>query len=174
MNDDDKAMGRMTGEQLEPTEPDNLLMRLVFMILIALMMSVAYSVLGVITLIQFVIMLINKRQPNEQLAEFPTFTYSATVSMRLFPRQEVVFQGDKGMLKLTCPFNANVHDLAQLTLETADGVMVERFPRENHYIHQVENFCATVRTGAAYPCPLEFSRGTQAMMDMVFAAGGRG
>ncbi len=72
MNDEDKAMGRMTGEQHEPAEPDNLLMRLVFMILIALMMSVAYSVLGVITLIQFVIMVINKRQPNERLAEFGT------------------------------------------------------------------------------------------------------
>lgn len=72
MSDDDKAMGRMTGEQDEPDTPDNLLMRLVFMILIALMMSVAYSVLGVITLIQFVIMLLNKRQPNERLAEFGT------------------------------------------------------------------------------------------------------
>ena len=111
---------------------------------------------------------------SQTVAEFPGFTYNAMLSMRLFPRQEVVFQGDKGMLKLTCPFNANVHDLAQLTLETADGVMVERFPTDNHYIHQVENFCATVRTGAAYPCPLEFSRGTQRMMDMVFAAGGRG
>jgi Domain of unknown function (DUF4389) len=72
MNDDRKAMGRMTGEQDEPETPDNLLMRLVFMILIALMMSVAYSVLGVITLIQFVIMVLNKRQPNERLAEFGT------------------------------------------------------------------------------------------------------
>ena len=72
MSDDDKAMGRLTGEQFEPKEPDNLLMRLIFMILIALMMSVAYSVLGVITLIQFVIMVINRRQPNERLAEFGT------------------------------------------------------------------------------------------------------
>ncbi len=112
---------------------------------------------------------------NQLVAEFPTFTYSATISMRLFPRQEVVFQGDTGMLKLTCPFNANVHDLAQLTLETAGGVVrTERFPTDNHYIHQVENFCASVRKGVAYPCPLEFSRGTQRMIDMVFAAGGRG
>ena len=72
MNAEDKAMGRMTGEQFEPVEKDNLLMRLVYMILIALMMSVATSVLGVITLIQFVIMVLNKRQPNERLAEFGT------------------------------------------------------------------------------------------------------
>ena len=72
MNDEEKAMGRMTGEQLEPPEPDKLLLRLVFMILIALMMSVAYSVLGVTIVIQFVIMVINRRQPNERLAEFGT------------------------------------------------------------------------------------------------------
>ena len=72
MDNDDKAMGRMTGEQFEPAEKDNLLMRLVFMILIALMMSVAYSVLGVIIVIQFVIMVLNKRQPNERLAEVGT------------------------------------------------------------------------------------------------------
>lgn len=72
MEDERKAMGRITGEQDEPIEPDNLLMRLVFMVLIALMMSVAYSVLGVIILIQFVIMVLNKRQPNDRLAEFGT------------------------------------------------------------------------------------------------------
>ena len=69
---EDKAMGRIIGEQDEPATPDTLLMRLVFMILIALMMSVAYSVLGVITLIQFVIMVLNKRQPNGRLAEVGT------------------------------------------------------------------------------------------------------
>jgi succinate-acetate transporter protein len=72
MDAEDKVLGRVTGEQDEPATPDNLLMRLVFMVLIALMMSVAYSVLGAITLIQFVIMVLNKRQPNERLAEFGT------------------------------------------------------------------------------------------------------
>jgi predicted dehydrogenase len=106
-------------------------------------------------------------------ADFPDFTYAATVTMRAFPRQEVVFHGDKGVLRLLCPFNANVWDMAELTLEN-DGQTVrsERWPAENHYVTQVENFCDTVQTGAEYPCPLEFSRGTQHMMDMVFAAGG--
>lgn len=71
-DDDDKAMGRMTGEQFEPKSQDNMLMRLVYMILIAIMISLAQTVLGVLTLIQFVIMVINKREPNEQLAEFGT------------------------------------------------------------------------------------------------------
>lgn len=107
-------------------------------------------------------------------ASFPGFSYSGLVSMRAFPRQEVVFHGDRGLLRLSCPFNANVHDLAALTLETGSGRREEeRFPTANHYVLQVENFGRTVREGAAYPCPLEFSRGTQAMIDMVFDKGGR-
>lgn len=105
-------------------------------------------------------------------ANFPDFTYAATVSMRMFPRQEITFHGEKGVLKLTCPFNANVFDVAALTLETAgQTVTTERWPDVNQYVLQVENFGRTVQNGVAYPCPLEFSRGTQHMMDMVFAAG---
>lgn len=104
-------------------------------------------------------------------AEFETFTYSAIVSTRMFPRQQITFHGDKGVLRLTCPFNANLHDLAELTLEN-DGQtrLHERWPAANHYVTQVENFCATVQGEAAYPCPLEWSRGTQTMLDMIYAA----
>ena len=106
-------------------------------------------------------------------ADFPDFTYAATVTMRAFPRQSVVFHGEKGVLTLHCPFNANVFDMATLSLQTDAGkITTERWPAANHYVNQVENFCNSVQTGAAYPCPLEFSRGTQKMMDMVYAAGG--
>jgi hypothetical protein len=92
-------------------------------------------------------------------------------SMRLFPRQEVVFQGDAGMIRLTAPFNANLYDVARLEWHRSAGsVTVERWPAANHYVLQVEAFCRSVRTGEAYGCPLEFSRGTQAMIDRVFAA----
>ena len=47
---------------------------------------------------------------------------------------------------------------------------IERWLGVNHYKLQVEAFSRSVRTGEAYPCPLEFVRGTQAMIDMVFAA----
>jgi len=105
------------------------------------------------------------------IAEFPGFTYGAVVTMRLFPRQEIAFFGDKGVLRVLTPWNANVHDLAAISLETAGGrVVTERFPTANHYVLQVENFGRTIREGAAYPCPLEFSRGTQVMIDMTFAA----
>lgn len=107
-------------------------------------------------------------------AQFPGFTYSAVVSTRLSPRQEITFHGDKGMLRLTCPFNSDVHDIARLILDDGSRtVTTERFPGVNHYVLQVENFGRAIRDGADYPCPLEFSRGTQAMMDMVFTAGGR-
>ena len=98
------------------------------------------------------------------------FTYAAMTSMRLFLRQEVVFQGDKGMLRLTAPFNANVYDIARLEWHQPGLVtQVERWPASNHYITQVEAFGHAAQTGAPYACPLEFSRGTQAMIDQVFA-----
>ncbi|SEQ58116.1 Predicted dehydrogenase [Loktanella sp. DSM 29012] len=102
-------------------------------------------------------------------ADFGDFTYGAVVSMRMQPRQSITFHGDAGHLTLTAPFNANLYDVAQLTLETGNGVrQVERWPAANHYVLQVEAFGAAARGVADYACPLEFSRGTQAMMDMVF------
>jgi hypothetical protein len=40
----------------------------------------------------------------------------------------------------------------------------------NHYELQAAAFNRAVREDADYPCPLEFSRGTQAMMDAAFAS----
>ena len=71
-SDDEKVMGRINGEQADPDGQDSLLMRLVYMLLIAVMISLAQTVLGVATIIQFVILLINNREPNERLAEFGT------------------------------------------------------------------------------------------------------
>ncbi len=98
------------------------------------------------------------------------FTYSAMTSMRLASRQEVVFQGDKGTIKVTAPFNAGIFDQAELHIRNhAGSTRIERWPGVNHYVLQVENFARSVREGVAYPCPLEFSKGTQAMIDKVFA-----
>lgn len=71
-SEEDKVSGRLHGEQHEPDKADNLLERLIYMILIAIMISVAQTVLGVMTVIQFVIMLVNNKAPNERLAEFGT------------------------------------------------------------------------------------------------------
>ncbi|WP_223422202.1 DUF4389 domain-containing protein [Tateyamaria pelophila] len=73
MQDDEaKIEGRLHGEQTEPEQPDNLFLRLVYMLLIAFMTSIAQTVLGVATVVQFVIMLVNNKQPNERLADFGT------------------------------------------------------------------------------------------------------
>ena len=104
-------------------------------------------------------------------ANFPSFRYSSITSMRMFTRQEMVFHGEAGVMRLTCPFNAGVFGQAELTLERGGmSVTTERWPGVNHYVAQVENFGQAVRGEQAYPCPLEFSQGTQRMIDMVLAA----
>jgi len=103
-------------------------------------------------------------------AEFPDFSFRSVTSMRAHNRQDVVFHGQKGILRLSAPFNPGVHDVARLTLETGMTRTTERFMRENHYVLQVEAFGRALREGTPYPCPLEFSRGTQAMIDRAYAA----
>ncbi len=70
-SDEEKIEGRIHGEQF-PAEQDDMLKRLIYMILIAIMISVAQTVLGVVTIIQYVIMLLNSREPNERLSDFGT------------------------------------------------------------------------------------------------------
>ncbi len=72
VGEDENIEGRLHGEQIEPEQPDNMLLRLVYMLLIAVMISLAQTVLGVATVIQFVVMLVNNKQPNERLADFGT------------------------------------------------------------------------------------------------------
>jgi predicted dehydrogenase len=106
--------------------------------------------------------------------EGPTgrFTYGSMTAINMYNRQVVTFQGDKGMIRLDGgPFNANVNDIAQIELHrNGNTVLTERWPTANHYVLQVEAFSRSVRDGVPYPCPLEFVRGTQAMIDKVFAA----
>lgn len=110
-------------------------------------------------------------------ADFPSFRYSSITSMRMHPRQEISFHGTKGVMRLTAPWNPGVFGQAELELhrnvhsgDSPAAVTTERWPRVNHYVLQVEAFGRSLREGAAYACPLEFSRGTQAMIDMVWAA----
>ncbi|WP_170371437.1 Gfo/Idh/MocA family protein [Ruegeria arenilitoris] len=106
---------------------------------------------------------------TEIRAQFPGFTYSAYVSIRMHPYQEMVFHGERGLIRLTAPFNARVFGEARVELHRPGlEVLVTRFPADDHYKLQVEAVCRSVRAGDEYPCPLEFSRGTQAMIDRVF------
>jgi len=90
--------------------------------------------------------------------------------MRLFPRQELVFQGETGLIRLTAPFNANVFGEARVELHRPGlSVTIERFPDARHYTLQVEAFGRSAAFGAPFAWPLEEARANQVMMDRVFA-----
>tara|TARA_R110002051_G_scaffold264959_1_gene324866 strand:+ start:6753 stop:7022 length:270 start_codon:yes stop_codon:yes gene_type:complete len=56
----------------EPPHYESLWIRLISMIIIGVLMSFAQTLFWVIAVVQFIIMLANKREPNEQLSEFGT------------------------------------------------------------------------------------------------------
>lgn len=103
-------------------------------------------------------------------ARFGDADYSMYTSIRIAPRQEMVFHGEDAVLRVTVPFNARVFGEPQLQLSRGMSTQIERFPVQNQYELQVAAFNTAVREGGEYPCPLEFSRGTQAMIDAAFAA----
>ena len=105
-------------------------------------------------------------------ARFGDAEYAAFTSIRMHPRQEVCFHGEDGLLRLPVPFNARVFGEARLELHRGTETQVERWPAANHYELQVAAFNRSVLAGVPYPCPLEFSRGTQRMMDEAFASAG--
>lgn len=57
------------------------------------------------------------------------FTYHAMTSMRLPPRQEVVFQGEDGVIRMTGPFNAGLFGEAQLHVPARQGRPHRTLPR---------------------------------------------
>lgn len=53
-----------------PSDFESIWLRLIHMVIIAVLMSMANTLLGIMTVAQFVIMLVNKREPNENLSQF--------------------------------------------------------------------------------------------------------
>ncbi|HEY8975699.1 MAG TPA: Gfo/Idh/MocA family oxidoreductase [Burkholderiaceae bacterium] len=102
-------------------------------------------------------------------AKFGEADYVSFTSIRMHPRQEITFHGDAGVLRLPVPFNARVFGEARLELHRGSETIIERWPAVNHYELQAAAFNRSVRDGTPYACPLEFSRGTQAMIDAAFA-----
>ena len=101
------------------------------------------------------------------------FAYSGLVSTRLHNRQEVVFHGEDGVITLPVPFNARVFGQAELRIARGMDVLTERWPDVNQYVLQVEAFADAIRDDGTYVPDLEFSRGTQAMIDACYAASPR-
>ena len=109
-------------------------------------------------------------------ARFPGFSAHWVNSMRMHPCQVMTFVGEEGIIKLTAPFNPARFATARLELQRnvhggAGGAQVieERFPGVDHYVLQVEAFGDHVRDNAPYPWHLEDARGTQSVIDAVFA-----
>lgn len=106
-------------------------------------------------------------------AEFDGVRLDALVSTRMMRWQEMTFHGETGLIRLSAPFNPRVAGEATVTLHRAAGPStVERFPREDQYVRQVEAFGAALRHGTPFPWTLERARGTQAVIDRIFAAAG--
>ena len=106
-------------------------------------------------------------------AAFPDFHMDFYVSMRMAARQLMTFHGDKGWLSVHAGFNAGAYGDEVIELRASDSLTtLERFPRADQYLAQADAFNASVLDGAAYACPLEFSRGNQVMIDMIYAAAG--
>ncbi|SLN22383.1 DUF4389 domain-containing protein [Pseudooctadecabacter jejudonensis] len=72
-NEFDDVMPENTSRRA-PEKPieENLFSRLIYMIIIAFMISFAGSVIGLLALLQFIIMLVNQKQPNERIADLGT------------------------------------------------------------------------------------------------------
>ena len=64
-NNDDRS-------DINAEDYENIWLRLLHMVIIAVLMSMASSLLGIMTVVQFLIMVFNNREPNEQLAEMGT------------------------------------------------------------------------------------------------------
>jgi len=107
------------------------------------------------------------------MARFADFTLDFYVSMRMAPCQRMVFHGEAGWIAVEAPFNAGAYGDEVLEWRRADGLVTrERFARADQYRAQIDAFNATVRDGVPFACPLEFSRGNQAMIDRIYAAAG--
>ncbi|MEJ6394006.1 Gfo/Idh/MocA family oxidoreductase [Gymnodinialimonas sp. 2305UL16-5] len=97
------------------------------------------------------------------------------VSMRAAKAQDMLFHGTEGLLRLPAPFNPGPEGPAQIVLSRGGtDTQVITFPDIDQYVLQVEAMAASVLDGAAFACPLEFSRGTQAILDRILALGAEG
>lgn len=103
------------------------------------------------------------------LADFGDVTCTVYMNIQATNRQVVTLQGSAGYIELTAPFNPVTHREASVRVVAANGAeRLFRYPQARQYVAQVEAFGRAMR-GADYPVPLEFSRGTQAVLEAVFA-----
>ena len=108
-------------------------------------------------------------------AQFDGFTAHWVNSMRMHLMQEMRFIGDEGAIIVETPFNAQNLREARITLDQQGfSSRTERFPDINQYVVQVESFCAAIRGEDKFAWSLEDARGTQEMIDRVYAKSSEG
>lgn len=106
-------------------------------------------------------------------ADFPDFTMAFYCGMRQHRHQYIHFHGSDGVLELPFPFNAGVAGEALIRRwHGAGNLVMERHEPVDQYRLMIEAFGRSARDGVPFACPLEFSRGNQAMIDGIFAAAG--
>ena len=74
---------------------ESMWMRLISMIIVGVLMGFAQSLFWVIAVAQFIIMLVNKREPNEQLSEFGTTMGVWMAKAHISPQAKLVKLADK-------------------------------------------------------------------------------
>jgi len=104
------------------------------------------------------------------MAQFPDFSMDFYCSMRMALRQEMLFHGTDGWIRLAAPFNAPGYGDAVLEVRSNGETRLERFAEADQYQLMVAAFNSAISGGPDYPYPLEFSRGNQAMIDRIIAA----
>lgn len=72
-NEFDHVMPENTARR-EPEEPveENLFTRLIYMVIISIMISFASTIIGVLAVLQFIIILVSNKKPNERIAALGT------------------------------------------------------------------------------------------------------
>ena len=70
-NEDAQFAGRLTREQPD-TPKESMGLRFLYLVLISIMLSLSHTVLAVLTVVQFIIMLVNTGEKNQRLANFGT------------------------------------------------------------------------------------------------------
>ncbi|MDA9207611.1 DUF4389 domain-containing protein [Octadecabacter sp.] len=72
-NEFDDVMPENTARR-EPMKPveENLFTRLIYMIIIAFMISFAGTVIGILAILQFIVLVVNNKEPNSRISDFGT------------------------------------------------------------------------------------------------------
>ena len=102
---------------------------------------------------------------------FADFSFDFYCSMRMALRQEMLFHGSEGWIRVAAPFNPGGYGDPALEIHLADGTTRrERFADVDQYQLMVEAFNHSATTDSQFACPLEFSKGNQMVMDKIIAA----